>query len=116
MRHEDRRGRDYLWKKHLRYAELEAGEMMKIVKSRAVAGPKPAFSGDVIERRRAIKERIWPYLPARWLFRFSYMYFIRFGFLDGMAGLDMCIFMSKYEKEISKIFRALRIASQRQQS
>ncbi|MDA8239919.1 MAG: glycosyltransferase family 2 protein [Nitrospiraceae bacterium] len=111
MRHEDRRGRDYLWQKHIRYAELEAKEMFKAMNGTVTAGLKPSFFGNSLERRRAIKERVWPYLPARWLFRFVYMYFIKLGFLDGTAGLDMCIFMARYEKEIAAAFQRLKAAT-----
>ncbi len=108
MRHEDRRGREYIWKKHLRYAELEAREMIKVVKNKTGAGLKPSFLGNSLERRRAIKESIWPHLPAKWLLRFLYMYFLKFGFMDGSAGLDMCIFISRYEREISKKYSQLK--------
>lgn len=103
LRHEDRRGRDYIWQKHLKYAELEAKEMVKIIEG-SRGGLKPSFFGEPIERRRAIKERILPYLPARWVFRFCYMYVLKMGFLDGATGLDMCLFMSRYEREIGKRF------------
>jgi len=104
MRHEDLRGLDYMWQKHLRYAELEAKEMVKIIAGYAKTGIKPSFLGNALERRRAVKERIWPYLPARWLFRFLYMCVFKKGFLDGAAGLDICLFMARYEKEISRKF------------
>lgn len=108
MHHEDRRGRDFLWQKHLRYADLEAREMVKTVLQSSTAGLKPSFFGNALERRRAIKERIWPYLPCRWLLRFFYMYFFKLGFLDGRAGLDMCLFMTRYEREIAKRFKKLK--------
>jgi hypothetical protein len=106
--HEDRRGREYLWGKHLKYAELEAREMVKALQGRGAAGLKPSFFGNTLERRRAVKERIWPHLPARWLFRFCYMYLFRRGYLDGAAGLDMCLFMTGYEREIARRFSALK--------
>lgn len=108
MHHEDRRGRDYLWQKHLKYADLEAREMMKIVTGETTGGLKASFFGNWQERRRAIRERIWPYLPFRWAFRFLFMYVIKRGFMDGSAGLDMCLFMTRYEFEIAKKFKALR--------
>jgi glycosyltransferase involved in cell wall biosynthesis len=104
LRHEDRRGRDFLWRKHLKYAELEAMEMAKVMSGGATGGIIPSFFGNSIQRRRAVKERIWPYLPARWIFRFFYMYLLKRGFLDGRAGLDMCMFMARYEREITKEF------------
>ena len=112
MHHEDRRGREYLWQKHLNYAELEAREMVKIVTGESTGGLKPSFFGNALERRRAIKERIWPFLPGRWALRFLYMYVLKCGFLDGAAGLDMCLFMTRYEREIAKKFKELRIQQQ----
>lgn len=108
MRHEDRRGRDFIWQKHLRYAELEAKEMLKTISQSSTAGLKPSFFGNALERRRAIKERIWPFLPCRWLLRFLYMYVLKRGFLDGRAGLDMCLFMTRYEIEIARKFKELK--------
>jgi glycosyltransferase involved in cell wall biosynthesis len=107
MRHEDKRGKDYIWQKHLRYADLEAREMLRYVRGDCKAGIKPSFWGNPLERRRTIKKRVWPYVPFRFLLRFFYMYFFKKGFLDGKAGLDMCMFMSRYEREISKRFRKL---------
>ena len=112
MHHEDRRGRDYLWQKHLNYAELEAREMAKTVRGTSTGALKPSFFGNALERRRAVKVRIWPHLPARWLLRFIYMFLWQRGFLDGSAGLDMCLFMTRYEREISRRFSAkIRVAS-----
>jgi len=108
MHHEDRRGRDYLWQKHLGYAELEAREMVKTLRGSSSAGLSPSFFGNSLERRRAIKQRIWPHLPVRWLFRFVYMYVLRLGFLDGAKGLDMCLFMLNYEREIARKFKELK--------
>ncbi len=108
MRHEDRRGREYLWEKHLRYAELEAKEMLKAVRGESTGKLPASFFGNSLERRRAVKERVWPYMPGRWLLRFFYMYAVRKGFLDGIAGFDMCMFMAKYEREISRRFQILK--------
>lgn len=108
MHHEDRRGRDFLWRKHLRYAELEANEMLKIGNGLSTSGLKPSFFGNSLERRRAMKERLCPHLPGRWFLRFCYMYILKKGVLDGRAGLDMCLFMTRYELEISKKFKELK--------
>jgi glycosyltransferase involved in cell wall biosynthesis len=108
MHHEDRRGRDYLWRKHLNYADLESREMIKIITGESTGGLKPSFLGNALERRRAVKERIWPLLPGRWALRFFYMYVLKLGFLDGAAGLDMCLFMTRYELEITRKLKLLR--------
>ncbi len=108
MHHEDRRGRDFLWQKHLRYAQMEARELLKSASGRTEGGLRPSFFGNSLERKRAVKERIWPYLPARGLFRFFYMFVLRCGFLDGAAGLDMCLFMTRYEQAIARYYSEYR--------
>ena len=42
-----------------------------------------------------------PLARRRWMFRFVYMYFLRFGFLDGLTGLRFCLFMAAYEQQTS---------------
>jgi glycosyltransferase involved in cell wall biosynthesis len=108
MRHEDRRGREYLWQKHLKYAELEARAMLAADGESRSSRIRPSLFGNSLERRRAIKEYVWPYLPLRHVFRFIYMYVVKKGFLDGAAGLDMCLFMSRYEREIALQYKQLR--------
>ena len=109
MRHEDRRGRAFLWQKHLRYADLEAAEMLRVLDGgRHGTTLRPSLFGDPLERRRAIKEHVWPHVPARWIMRFLYMYVLKRGFLDGAAGLDMSLFMTRYEREIGRRFRAMK--------
>ncbi|MGA1017116.1 MAG: glycosyltransferase family 2 protein, partial [Phycisphaerales bacterium] len=53
--------------------------------------------GGPLALRRWFKNRIYPRLPARWLFRFLFMYVLRLGVLDGLAGLRFCLFISAYE-------------------
>jgi hypothetical protein len=54
-------------------------------------GELPArLLGSQAERKRFIKERIWPHLPGRALLYFFYLYIVRLGFLDGKQGFMFC--------------------------
>ena len=45
-----------------------------------------------VHRKRYLRERIWPSVPGKPLALFVYMYLLRRGFLDGRAGLALCVF------------------------
>lgn len=103
--HEDRRGLEHFFAKHNRYSTLEAREIYE--------SPEPwpgfrRFFNDRVTRRRFGKSRILPYLPIPWMWRFFYMYFVRFGFLDGRAGWYLCNFIAAYEYSIQLKFTELR--------
>tara|TARA_B100000959_G_scaffold282232_1_gene348160 strand:- start:149 stop:988 length:840 start_codon:yes stop_codon:yes gene_type:complete len=100
MEHNDRRGLELYMAKHNHYSTLEAKEILRqaITKDETIDAK---FFGSAQQRRRWIKRHIYPRLPARWLFRFFWMYVLRFGFLDGLAGLRFCLFISSYELLIS---------------
>jgi glycosyltransferase involved in cell wall biosynthesis len=100
MEHYDRRGLFQYIAKHNEYSTLESNEMFKLVtgQSQSKGG---SFFGPTAERRKWIKTHIWPKLPARWLWRFFYMYILRLGFLDGMVGFHFCVFMASYEHQVT---------------
>ncbi len=111
LEHDDRRGLEHLMAKHNRYSTLEAREIVRQREADAAnATIKPRFFGDAAERRRWIKYHIYPRLPAKWLFRFGYMYVLRLGFLDGLAGLRFCLFISAYELLIGLKIKELELA------
>jgi len=97
LEHNDRRGLEDYMAKHNRYSTLEAREIFSVLNEAQRHHIKANFLGDPLERRRWIKESLYPKLPAKWLFRFGFMYFLRGGFLDGRKGFDFCLFMSAYE-------------------
>jgi glycosyltransferase involved in cell wall biosynthesis len=108
MEHNDRRGlADYI-AKHNRYSTLEAGEMYKVERGLAEGKIEASFWGSPVERRRWVKHKLWPRLPARWLVRFLFMYVLRLGFLDGATGFHFCLFMAGYEHHISLKLKELR--------
>lgn len=97
MEHNDRRGLEVYMAKHNRYSTLEAREIVQHIDGhdKALLGAK--LFGDPLQRRRWIKHYLYPKLPAKWLFRFLFMYVVRLGFLDGLTGFRFCLFMAAYE-------------------
>ncbi len=101
MEHNDRRGMEFYIAKHNHYSTLEAGELFRIAQGAAEGTMAFSFFGGPVERRRWIKHKIWPRLPAKWLARFGYMYFLRLGILDGVIGFHFCVFLASYEHQIT---------------
>ena len=74
-------------------------------------GRLPArFLGGPLERRRWIKRNVYPRLPAKFLFRFLWMYILKLGFLDGVTGWRFCLFISAYELQIEQKLVELRVS------
>ncbi len=93
MEHYDRRGLEDYIAKHNRYSTLEARALLEESQDTLPA----RFFGGPLERRRWIKTRLYPKLPAKWFFRFGYSYFLKLGILDGMTGLRFCLFLASYD-------------------
>lgn len=96
MAHEDHRSLEYYIAKHNRYSTLEA-ETIFFGQRNGHSEVQAALFGNAIQRRRYFKNKIYPRLPAKWLGRFIWMYFIRLGILDGLAGLRFCLLISSHE-------------------
>jgi hypothetical protein len=60
---------------------------------------------DLLALRQWIRRHIWPRLPGRPMWRFLYMYFLRFGFLDGRPGWHLARLMSCYEYMIGLLYK-----------
>ncbi|HXE52784.1 MAG TPA: hypothetical protein VN541_07195, partial [Tepidisphaeraceae bacterium] len=115
MIHDDRRGLEPYIAKHNRYSTLEAEAVFR-QQQEGDGQVKASLFGDAIQRKRFIRERIYPKLPAKWFFRFLYMYFFKLGILDGMTGLRFCLFISSYELFISlKLAELQRVAKEARQ-
>lgn len=85
--HENLKGIDGFIGRQLRYAGLEAQEMVKARAGANGAQRRGQLLGTWPERRRALKTRIWYRLPGRPVIRFLWMYLLKRGFLDGRQGL-----------------------------
>lgn len=113
MSHQDRRGMEHFFAKHNRYSTLEAREIVDSPE------PWPGLSTlftDRTRRRRFAKSRIMPHLPGPWVWRFFYMYTLRLGFLDGMAGWHLSSFIASYELTIQLKVRELKRLRRDQQA
>jgi glycosyltransferase involved in cell wall biosynthesis len=86
LEHHDRRGLEAYVAKHNRYSTLEAQEIVRQMGDDTEGTIDARLRGDPLQRRRWIKRHLYPKLPAKWLFRFLFMYVLRLGFLDGLTG------------------------------
>lgn len=78
--------------KHNRYSNEEATYAMEL----ELRPLKEYFSGDSVIRKRALKS-LFVRMPFRPVLKFIYLYFLRFGLLDGRAGFAYCVLQSIYE-------------------
>lgn len=94
---EDRRGFSADLKRINEFSTLEGRAYQKLLQSGPQPGQLPArFWGTVAERRRFLKH-LFIRLPFRPLIIFVYLYIIRFGFLEGRAGLDYAFYKAVCE-------------------
>jgi glycosyltransferase involved in cell wall biosynthesis len=91
--HLDRRGLEAFMARHNRYSTLEAAARFKAERNASDRARLPvSLLASPVQRKRFLRERIWPHLPAKPVALFVYMYVLRRGFLDGRAGLALCVF------------------------
>jgi glycosyltransferase involved in cell wall biosynthesis len=91
--------------KHIRYADLESGEWIKWRQGKSRMGSSTRLFKDILAIRQWIRRKIWPRLPGRPLWRFLYMFFFRFGFMDGLPGLQLALLMASYEYMIGLLYK-----------
>jgi len=96
--HEDVRGIEAWIEKHNRYSSYNAGIYKKIAEGKSNGEITTRLLGNSTERKRFIKQHIWPYLPGRAFLFFLYMYFFRLGFLDGMHGYYFCVMHAVFQQ------------------
>jgi glycosyltransferase involved in cell wall biosynthesis len=98
------RGISHWVTKHNSYSSLEAQRLLvEVSEPLDLAG---LTSRDPVRRRRSMK-RLAFRLPCRSVITFVYLYVIRLGFLDGMAGLTFCRLRATYEFLIDVKLREL---------
>jgi len=91
--------------KHIKYAELESQEWVKRRLGESTMGSSTTLFKDVLALRQWIRRNIWPRLPGRPLWRFMYMFFFRFGFMDGLPGWHLARLMACYEYMIGLLYK-----------
>ena len=115
--HLDRRGLEAFVARHNRYSTLEAAARFKAERDAPDRARLPVgLLASPVQRKRFVRERIWPRVPAKPLALFVYMYVLRRGFLDGRAGLALCVFHAFQEFMVGLKLAELRRLSSRQSS
>jgi glycosyltransferase involved in cell wall biosynthesis len=94
------------FEKHNKYSNYEARETLKSLHNGDFK-PSEVFSRDPTIRRRALKQLSFR-MPGRPFAKFTYMYLLRAGFLDGRAGLTYCTLQAIYEYMICCKVKELR--------
>jgi glycosyltransferase involved in cell wall biosynthesis len=80
--------------RHNRYSSEEAAEGEQLREGRISLGE--VMSSDPLARKRTLK-RLHAKLPARWFFKFFYLYCFKGGFLDGYPGFVYCTLNGFYD-------------------
>ena len=113
--HLDRRGLEAFVARHNRYSTLEAAARFKAERDAPDRARLPlSLLASPVQRKRLVRERVWPRIPTKPLALFVYMYVLRRGFLDGRAGLALCVFHAFQEFMVGlKLAELRRLSSQR---
>lgn len=83
------------------YSSMEAVEIFLEAKNSPEGQLRAEWLGPGPGRRRALKKLAYRFLPARPLFKFLWIYFLRLGFLDGAIGLRFALLHAVYDYQIS---------------
>jgi len=118
MLHHDRRGLEEFVGRHNRYSTLEAAARFKAERDAPDRARLPvSLLASPVQRKRFLRERIWPRVRGKPLVLFLYMYVLRRGFLDGRAGLALCVFHAFQEFMVGlKLAELRRLSSTRSTS
>jgi len=92
-------------RKHIRYADLESDEWVKLKFGQEAGASAERLFTKTLKYRQYLRREVWPRTPLKPLLRFFYMYVVRMGVLDGRAGLHMATMMSVYEYIIELLYR-----------
>src|SRR6266851_5309986 len=112
--HLDRRGLEAFVERHNRYSTLEAAARFKAEHDAPDRASLPlSLLASPVQRKRYLRERVWPRVPAKPIALFVYMYIVRRGFLDGRAGLGLCVFHAFQEFMVGLKLAELRRLSSR---
>jgi glycosyltransferase involved in cell wall biosynthesis len=112
--HDDRRGWEAYVARHNRYSSLEAAARLKAERDTSDRARLPlSWRASPVQRKRFLRERVWPAIPAKPAALFIYLYVVRRGFLDGHAGLALCVFHAFQEFMVGlKLAELRRLSSQ----
>lgn len=92
-------------RKHIRYADLESDEWVKLKFGQEAGASAGRLFTKTMRYRQYLRREVWPRTPFKPALRFLYMYFLRLGVLDGAAGFHMATMMAAYEYMIELLYR-----------
>lgn len=92
-------------RKHIRYADLESDEWVKLKFGQEAGASAGRLFTKTMRYRQYLRREVWPRTPFKPLLRFAYMYILRLGVLDGAAGFHMATMMTAYEYMIELLYR-----------
>lgn len=95
---------DYLLK-HIKYADMESDEWVKLKTGEAGSARAGRLFKNLLRLRMKLRRDVWPTIPGKPVVRFFYMYFFRAGVRDGAAGWHLACLMASYEYMISLLYR-----------
>jgi glycosyltransferase involved in cell wall biosynthesis len=90
--------------KHIRYADLESDEWVRMHMGTAKEAHARHLFRDLLKYRLWLRRDVWPRTPMRPLIRFVYMYLWKLGFLDGKPGWHLAMLMASYEYMIGLLY------------
>lgn len=91
------KGVEYWFERHNKYSSMEA--MRLLDESFCWADLKNFFDKDPMIRRKIFKSLAYK-MPCRPILTFIFLYFIKLGILDGVAGFHYSVMRSSYEYQI----------------
>jgi glycosyltransferase involved in cell wall biosynthesis len=113
LMHENLKGIDAFMERHVRYARLEALEILRYQRGELSDQRRGRFLGSWPERRRALKLKVWYRLPGRPAIRFLWMFLVKRGFLDGKEGRIYCQLIAMYDAMINAKLAELELGERR---
>lgn len=105
--HDDQRGITAWLERHNQYSTWEAETRLRVQKEQFSNGLQSHWRGSPVERKRAIREHLWPRLPAKPIWWFCYLYLLRGGFLDGWQGFTFCVLQAVQEFHVGLKMREI---------
>jgi glycosyltransferase involved in cell wall biosynthesis len=101
---ENHKGVKFWHERQKKYAEQEAAYEASMQVPLVISD---LLKNDPLKRRAAMKQMA-RYIPFRGWMYFFYVYFLRWGFLDGWTGLRFCLAKAKYQNLIQSITTQLK--------
>ncbi|MGC4065890.1 MAG: glycosyltransferase family 2 protein [Polyangiaceae bacterium] len=106
-------GLPHWWRRHVKYAELEASELVS-AEGTELPSIRELLTRNPVTRRRALKALSY-HLPLRPTLRYLYMMLLRGAVLDGPEGWEYCRMIAEYQRMTDQFASELRDGQRRQQ-